>query len=80
MEVEEKLTLEQKRCETVIKTRVAVLEEKYLKSKNKEAETAKKLKDASLQKEGQEKEIKMLRDKARDQSFELQKIHDNYKI
>jgi hypothetical protein len=32
----------------VIKTRVAVLEEKYLKSKNKEAETAKKLKDAFL--------------------------------
>jgi hypothetical protein len=48
MEVEEKLTLEQKRCETVIKTRVAVLEEKYLKSKNKEAESVKKLKEALL--------------------------------
>ena len=79
MEVEEKLTLEQKRCETVIKTRVAVLEEKYLKSKNKEAETAKKLKDALLQKESNEKEIKMLRDKARDQTTELQKINDTYK-
>ena len=79
MEVEEKLTLEQKRCETVIKTRVAVLEEKYLKSKNKEAETAKKLKDALLQKESNEKEIKMLRDRARDQTTELQKIHDTYK-
>jgi hypothetical protein len=55
----------------VIKTRVAVLEEKYLKSKNKEAETAKKLKDALLQKESNEKEIKMLRDKARDQTTEL---------
>ena len=39
MEVEEKLTLEQQRCDTVIKTRVACLEEKYLKSKNKEAES-----------------------------------------
>jgi hypothetical protein len=48
MEVEEKLTLEQKRCETVIRTRVNVLEEKYLKSKNKEAEAAKKLKEAVM--------------------------------
>jgi hypothetical protein len=79
MEVEEKLTLEQKRCETVIKTRVAVLEDKYLKSKNKEAETAKKLKDVTLKGEGLEKEIKVLRDKARDQTYELQKIHDTYK-
>ncbi len=79
MEVEEKLTLEQKRCETVIKTRVAVLEEKYLKSKNKEAESVKKLKEALLQKENNEKEIKMLRDRARDTSDEVKKIHDTYK-
>jgi hypothetical protein len=65
MEVEEKLTLEQKRCETVIKTRVAVLEEKILKSKNKETELQKKLKDATLLKESNEKEIKVLRDKAK---------------
>lgn len=65
MEVEEKLTLEQKRCETVVKTRVAVLEEKILKSKNKETEIQKKLKDATLLKESNEKEIKMLRDKAK---------------
>ena len=45
-----------------------MLEEKYLKSKNKEAEIAKKLKDAILQKESNEKEIKMLRDKGRDQT------------
>ena len=31
MEVEEQLGLEQKRCQALIKTRVAVLEEKYLK-------------------------------------------------
>ena len=79
MEVEEKLTLEQQRCDTVIKTRVASLEEKYLKSKNKEAETAKKLKETLLQKDSNEKEIKMLRDKARDQTAELQRIHENYK-
>ncbi len=63
--MEEKLTLEQKRCETVIKTRVAVLEEKILKSKNKETELQKKLKDATLLKESNEKEIKVLRDKAK---------------
>lgn len=66
MEVEEKLTLEQKRCESLIKTRVAVLEEKYLKSKAKEESLNKKLKEAILQKEGNEKEIKLLRDKAKD--------------
>lgn len=65
MEVEEKLTLEQKRCETVIKTRVAVLEEKCLKSQSKEADVQKKLKEAILSKESSEKEIKMLRDKAK---------------
>lgn len=48
MEVEERLTLEQKRCESLIKTRVAVLEDKYLKSKSKESETAKKFKESQL--------------------------------
>jgi len=77
MEVEEKLTLEQKRCETVIRTRVNVLEEKYLKSKNKEGEAAKKLKEAVMQKEGNEKEIKVLRDKNREQANELSKVQAN---
>lgn len=36
MEVEELLGLEKKRCEDVIKTRVAILEEKYLKSQGRE--------------------------------------------
>ena len=45
MEVEEKLSLEQKRCETVIKSRVATLEERIAKSKAKEGELAKKVKD-----------------------------------
>lgn len=58
MEVEERLGLEQKRCDTVIKTRVAVLEEKYLKSKQKESELSKKVKELQLQKESTEKEIK----------------------
>ncbi len=66
MEVEEKLTLEQKRCESLIKTRVAALEEKYLKSKNKEAELNKRLKDVQVQKESNEREIKMLRDRSKD--------------
>jgi hypothetical protein len=48
MEVEEKLSLEAKRCETVIKTRVAVLEDKYLKSKAKESELNKKVKELLL--------------------------------
>ncbi len=74
MEVEEKLTLEQKRCETVIKTRVAVLEEKLLKSKNKEEDINKKLKEAIFQKESNEKEIKILRDKSRDHQQEISKI------
>jgi hypothetical protein len=74
MEVEEKLTLEQKRCETVIKTRVTVLEEKLLKSKNKEGEINKKLKEAVLQKESNEKEIKILRDKAREHQQEISKM------
>lgn len=73
MEVEEKLTLEQKRCETVIKTRVAVLEEKCLKSKNKEAELQKKLKEAVLSKESNEKEIKILRDKAKQTQIDTTK-------
>jgi hypothetical protein len=73
MEVEEKLTLEQKRCETVIKTRVAVLEEKVLKGKNKETELQKKLKDATLLKESNEKEIKVLRDKAKQVQLDTQK-------
>lgn len=73
MEVEEKLTLEQKRCETVIKTRVAVLEEKCLKSKNKEAEIQKKLKEAILSKESNEKEIKILRDKAKQTQLDTSK-------
>lgn len=74
MEVEERLTLEQKRCETVIKTRVAVLEEKLLKSKNKEAEINMKLKEAVFQKESNEKEIKILRDKSREQQQEMTKL------
>lgn len=73
MEVEEKLTLEQKRCETVIKTRVAVLEEKCLKSKNKETELQKKLKEAVLSKESNEKEIKILRDKAKQTQIDTTK-------
>jgi hypothetical protein len=73
MEVEEKLTLEQKRCETVIKTRVAVLEEKCLKSKNKEGEIQKKLKEAILSKESNEKEIKILRDKAKQTQLDTSK-------
>jgi hypothetical protein len=73
MEVEEKLTLEQKRCETVIKTRVAVLEEKCLKDKNKEAELQKKLKEAVLSKESNEKEIKILRDKAKQTQIDTTK-------
>lgn len=74
MEVEEKLTLEQKRCESLIKTRVAVLEDKYLKSKAKEGELNKKLKEVQLQKDSNEKEIRVLRDKTRDQQQELTKL------
>lgn len=74
MEVEEKLTLEQKRCESLIQSRVVVLEDKYLKSKANEAELNKKLKEALLQKEGNEKEIRMLRDKAKDSQTEITKL------
>lgn len=74
MEVEEKLTLEQKRCETVIKTRVAVLEDKIMKSKNKEADFNKKTKDFQLQKESNDKEIRMYRDKIKDQQGEISKL------
>ena len=74
MEVEERLTLEQKRCETVIKTRVAVLEEKYLKSKKKEEELNKKIKESGIQKESNEKEIRMLREKSKETLAEQAKI------
>ena len=52
--------METKRCETVIKTRVAALEEKYLKAKTKESELSKKLKEVQMQREGDGKEIKVL--------------------
>ena len=74
MEVEEKLTLEQKRCESLIKTRVAVLEDKYLKSKTKEGDLNKKLKDVQMQKDSNEKEIRMLRDKAKETQNEISKL------
>ena len=45
MDVEEQLGLEQKRCQALIKTRVAVLEEKYLKGQAKEQELNKKMKE-----------------------------------
>jgi hypothetical protein len=48
MTVEENLSLETKRCETVIKTRVAALEERYLKSKTKESELNIKIKELML--------------------------------
>jgi hypothetical protein len=73
MEFEEKLALEQKRCDTLVKTRVAVLEDKLLKCKQKEDTLNKKLKDAQLQKEGNEREIRMLRDRANDSQGELGK-------
>lgn len=59
MEVEERLSLEQKRCETLIKTRVAVLEDKYQKSKQRELELAKKVKEMQIHREQSEKEIKI---------------------
>lgn len=58
---------------------MSVLEDKYLKSKNKETESVKKLKEALLQKENNEKEIKMLRDRARESSDEIKKVHDSYR-
>ena len=57
MEVEEKLTLEQKRCETVIKTRVAAIEEKYAKSKAKEQELSKKVKESQVLRESNERKF-----------------------
>jgi hypothetical protein len=54
---------------------VAVLEEKLLKSKTKEGDMQKRLKDAQIQRESNEKEIKILRDKAREQSNEAQRLH-----
>jgi uncharacterized membrane protein YfhO len=68
MEHEEQLTLEKHRCEQLIQSRVSVLEEKYSQSRQKEAELARKLKEAVLSKEGNEKEVKMLRDKAKDEA------------
>ena len=44
MEVEEKLGLEQKQCQTVIQTRVAALEERYAKLKHQFNEQSDKLK------------------------------------
>jgi len=73
MEFEEKLALEQKRCDTLVKTRVAVLEDKLLKCKQKEDALSKKLKEAQVLKEGNEREIRMLRDKANDSQGELGK-------
>lgn len=58
MEVEEQLGLEKKRCEDLIKTRVAILEEKYLKGQAKEQELNKKLKEVSFQMQSMEKELK----------------------
>jgi len=49
------------------------LEEKCLKSKNKEAEIQKKLKEAILSKESNEKEIKILRDKAKQTQLDTSK-------
>lgn len=48
MEVEELLGLEKKRCEDVIKSRVAILEEKYLKAQNREQEFNKKIKELNF--------------------------------
>lgn len=73
MESEEKLSLEQKRCDTLIKTRVAPLEDKLSKSKLKEDALNKKLKETQLQKESNEKEIRMLRERANDSQGELAK-------
>ena len=48
MEVEDQLGLEKKRCEDLIKTRVAILEEKYQRGLTKEQEFTKKLKEANF--------------------------------
>lgn len=58
----------------LVKTRVGVLEEKLLKSKAKEDTLTKKVKEAILQKESNEREIKMLRDRANDSQGELAKL------
>ena len=46
-----------------------------MKSKTKEGDMQKRLKDAQIQRESNEKEIKILRDKAREQSNEAQRLH-----
>ena len=66
MDVEEQLGLEQKRCQALIKTRVAVLEEKYLKGQAKEQELNKKMKEYQLQKDNNEKEMRILNNKIKD--------------
>ena len=71
MEVEERLTLEQKRCEQLIKTRVAALEDKYLASKARETELSKRLKEIQIYKESNEKEIKILKDKNKELQSEI---------
>ncbi len=71
MEVEEQLGLEQKRCQALIKTRVAVLEEKYLKGQTKEQELNKKIKEQQLQKDNYEKEMKILNNKIKDQQQQV---------
>lgn len=51
-----------------------MLEDKYLKSKTKESELNKKLKEAMVAKENNEKEIKLYMNKAKDYHTELSKL------
>ena len=81
MEVEERLSLEQNRCETVIKTRVATLEEKYLQSKTKESEMSRKYKETVAKCESLEKEIRVYTQRHKDQIQEIAKLNsDNNRV
>lgn len=76
MEVEERLGLEQKQCQTVISTRVASLEERYAKLKHQYNDQSDKLKQYQLQKDNLEKESKHNQIKIKDLTFQISKLND----
>ncbi|CDW86141.1 UNKNOWN [Stylonychia lemnae] len=81
MEIEEQLTLEQKRCQDLIKSRVTVLEEKYLKSQSKEMEITKKFKDLTIQYQTLENEQKSYLQKIKSYQQQISKLQgDNTKL